>query len=333
MIRGIGSMLAALALIAAGGGAPPYTAPSPPPAGIPSGLSVFTQSVTLTSNEVDLSWIGSAAVYRLFIGSSRGASDVQTVDVPSTAYHWSAPRTANTYYARVSAVTGEGVSTPSGEITITTLDLRHVIDALFFSGGPMSEFLSNQPPSAQAGAWPDGTRLRVMVSAEAGEKIRALAQTAIDDYASIVGGAITGVTALVDDDMHALRSDQLPPFTIALRILPVACLDTAAGCASYGPAPLGPNAAIVTFVSNGSGRSLVTHELGHTYGLHHLRRANPDRPEFRFVMSSPSGAEELSQPERAAIAAVHAGGPRGAMSRAQAEAAGLVLPSTGPGTR
>jgi hypothetical protein len=46
-------------------------------------------------------------------------------------------------------------------------------------------------------------------------------------------------------------------------------------------------------------------------------------------MSSPSGADELSQPERAAIAAVHASGLRAGATREQALASDLVLPYSG----
>lgn len=73
---------------------------------------------------------------------------------------------------------GAQVSPPSEELAIATVDLRDVIDALFFRAGPMSEGHAIQPGNTPAGVWQDGTHLRVLVSAEAGERIRALAQAA-----------------------------------------------------------------------------------------------------------------------------------------------------------
>jgi hypothetical protein len=240
-----------------------------------------------------------------------------------------APRTANTYYVRILATNGEQLSAPTAELTITTLDLRHVIDALFFNGGPMSEFRAIQPGTFPMAVWPDGTHLDMPVSTTGGEGVRAAMQRAIDDYTSVMGGAVSGTTRLVDEDFLQVGPGQLPPFTIAARISARHCPALAAGCASPGPAPLGTNAAIVTFTSPNVSDGTVAHELGHANGLFHIRRAEGNRPEFRFVMSTPHGAEALSQPERAAIAAVRASGLRAGATREQALGADLVLPYSG----
>ena len=159
-------------------------------------------------------------------------------------------------------------------------------------------------------------------------------QAAIDDYASVVGGAVTGTTELVDDDLRSLaRPNQLPPFTIATRVSNMHCPARAAGCANYGPAPLGPNASIVTFASISVNGTTIGHELGHANGLFHILRINPDRHEFRFLMSSPSSSisSTLSQPEKAAIAAARDGGIRAGTTRDEALAGDLVLPYTDGG--
>ena len=214
--------------------------PLPGVRGSVTALSVLDQRVTLMSNEVVLGWAGPAQEYRLLIGNAPETSDVLRVDATSTPYTFVAPRTANTYHARVAAFSGDTPGTPSSEIVINTLDLRHIIDALFFAGGPMSEGRAVQPDSRQAAVWRAGSHLRAPVSVEAGQGIRALVQQTIDDYASAVGGAITGTTELVDDTMRSLsRPDQLPPFTVATRIHPGACLAIATGCANFGPAPFG----------------------------------------------------------------------------------------------
>ena len=127
----------------------------------------------------------------------------------------------------------------------------------------MSEFLAVQPGSKPAGVWQAGRHLRVTVSRELGDNIRTVAQTAIDNYAPLVDGAITGVAELVDDDLHRLgRPDELTPFTIAVRLSPGSCPFNAGGCANKGPEPLGPNASIVNLSSTGVTGTTVGHELG-----------------------------------------------------------------------
>jgi len=158
-------------------------------------------------------------------------------------------------------------------------------------------------------------------------------QAAIDEYSSVVGGAITGTTELVDDVQYSLGLSQLPPFTIATRISKTQCPAIAAGCANPGPAPLGPNASVVTLASTSATGRIIGHELGHANGLFHLLRIDSNRPEFRFLMSSPSSTETLSDVEKAAIAAARDGGIRAGTTRDQALAADLVLPYGGGGLR
>ena len=312
-----------LTLAVAGCGSASATAPSSSRLGAPTALRIVSQRVTLTSNDVVLAWSGSASSFRLGIGSSRNGSDVQVIDLTQSSYTFIAPRTGNTYYARVQAIAGTEVSLPSDELTISTVDLRDVIDAMFFRAGPMSEEHAIQFGSTPAAVWPDGTRLRVLVSPEAGERIRSLAQTAIDDYASVVGGAVTGRAEFAADDGHALaNAEQLPAFTIFLRIWQGRCGGT--GCANYGPAPLGPNASIVT-LDNADLTNAVAHELGHAYGLAHVLRPN-DRPEFGFLMNPVAGGPGLSETEKNAIAAARAGGVRAGTTRDQALAYDLVRP-------
>jgi hypothetical protein len=183
-----------------------------------------------------------------------------------------------------------------------------------------------------AGVWPDGTVLRVIVSAEAGEPTRAVAQTFADDYASIVGGVIRATTEIVPDDMHSLVLGGLPPFTIAMRVLLNFCgLTNVVACAYYGPAPIGPNQSIVT-MNTPQGYVSIAHEIGHAYGLHHVHVNSTSRPELNFMMNpviTTIQPPQMTEPEKNAIVAARNGGIRGGTRRDEALAAGLVLPFTG----
>lgn len=120
----------------------------------PLGFRIVTQRVALMSNEVVLSWSGTAPTYRLALGSSSNGSDIRNVDLTVTSYTFQASRTAVTYYARVFAGDGQQVSAPSTELTIGTLDLRDIMDALFFRAGPMSDGRAIQPGTTPAAVWP-----------------------------------------------------------------------------------------------------------------------------------------------------------------------------------
>ena len=331
MIRGylaLTALTVALATTTCGSNAP--SAPSPADLSAPTGLGIVSQKITLANTAIVISWTGHASGYRVLIGSASMLADVATVDVATPLYTFVAPRTADTYYARVAAIDGARVSAPSSELVLPTIDIRNVIDALYFNAGPMSEFRASQLGSVQVGVWRDGTHLTAPVSREAGDSVRALAQAAMDDYASVVEGAVTGTTEVADDDLHSLtQAAQLPAFTVATRILAGAC-GNAAGCANYGPEPLGPNASIVT-LSSVSAAGVVAHEFGHAYGLAHIRPPNSNRPEFYFLMSPSGQSPVLSDVEKTAIAAAHAGGIRAGTTRDQALAAGLVLPYIGGG--
>jgi hypothetical protein len=276
---------------------------------------------------VTLTWSGTASSYRVGIGTSSQATNILTTDVSATTYQWTAPRDANAYYVRVSALSGGQASSPSNEVLVYTIDLRHVIDAMYFRSGPMSDAPSAVPGNPIAGVWADGTRLTVPIAQELGQATKTFADRFLDDYAAISGGAITASSGLVAEDFRSLSLAQVPEFNIPTRVLSTFCSAGALACAYYGPSPLGGNRSIVTMVSSSAGAlRAMAHELGHAYGMGHVRVTASVRAELNFMMNPTLVSDFMTETEKAAITAARAGGLRAGWSRNQALAAGLVAP-------
>ena len=85
------------------------------------------------------------------------------------------------------------------------MDLRNAIDALYFGSGPMADMPEQSRSQIRRPAiWPDGTVVRIMVSAEAGEPTRAHRAGLCGRLRGIVGGAIRATTEIVADDMQTM---------------------------------------------------------------------------------------------------------------------------------
>lgn len=300
-------------------------APSQPGLSTPTGFRITRQQVFLTANQVEFSWNGSGSTYRLTVGRTSGDTGVLTAEVTGTSYTWMAPREEAVYYVRVSATNGSETSTPTSEFPVYTIDLRHVIDALFFRSGPMADAPNTAFADPAAGVWAPGTQLRVVVSNEAGEAARAASQVFADQYASLAGGTITATTELTADTFRTVVLSDVPPFAIYTRVLSGYCGVNVIACAFYGPAPIGPNRSLVT--QNGGGGSVASaHELGHAYGMGHVHVGAAVRQELNFMMNPSLISNQMTEPEKNAIVAALSGGIAGGTRRSQALAAGLVLP-------
>jgi hypothetical protein len=177
--------------------------------------------------------------------------------------------------------------------------------------------------------WPDGARLTVLVSNEAGATALAAARTFADQYADLTGGAITATLSLTSDSMQAVVAQNLPNFTIGIRVQAGFCATGALACANYGPSPVGPDSSMITLaLSGGLNVSATAHEMGHAYGMGHIQTPAAGRPEFRFMMNSNSGSEQMTDAEKLAVTFARTGDGRGrllpGMARGEAIARGLI---------
>jgi hypothetical protein len=327
-------LLAGFAAAGCGSGASAPVAPTSPPGTSaqllpPTVLKIPSQRIDATSNEVTFTWVSSEPGFQLVIGTSSGSSNVlNKADLTSPTFTWTSPRAAGTYYARVAAKRGDATSHFSDEIAITIVDVRNMIEAMFFHTGPMSDATEGGGTSNVAALWADGTALTVSVSPAAGEIARANAQTFADQYAALVDSAITAQAIAsssefnVSDDRPELRLDE---FNIGIRVQAGFCKSGALACANYGPAPAGPNRSMITFALAGPLNVAATaHEMGHAYGMGHIQ-SPAMRSEFRFMMNSNAGAAQMTDAEKLAIRLARSGGLRPGMTRSEAADKDLIV--------
>jgi hypothetical protein len=295
----------------------------------PSSFTITLQQVFMTSNTVAFAWSSTgASTYKVMIGSSSGASDALNVEVTGTSYTWTAPRTANIYYARVAPVSGGQTGTASTEIPLFTIDMRQVIDALYFGSGPMA---SDTSAASVVAIWPDGVTINVVVTEESGQVSLDAARSFVADYLAAMSNHISiNVTTTPVKWTGVDTFTGVPLNTVIIRVDNSICPGVGViACAYYGPTPYGPGRSTVnlnaapTSVTPG-GSVAIAHEIGHAFGLHHLRVNSSARPELRFLMNPTLLVSQLSDVEKNAIAAARAGGMRNSWTRTQAVNAGLV---------
>lgn len=322
-------------LAGCGGGGSTPTAPvtsAPPPQTLqaPNTLTAQAHQVTMESNTVTITWNSSATTHRIMIGTAQGQQDVLVANVTGSSYVWNAPPGAALYYIQVLATNGQSVSLPSSTMQLTTIDLRHVIDAMYFRSGPLADEPETAFENPFAGVWPDGTHLRVVISETVGAGARSFGDRFLQDYATLTFGGVTGTTSMTSEDFLNLSVEDVAPFDIPVRVRAAFCGANAAACAYFGPLPLGGNRSLVTFTNDGQNAlRAMGHELGHAYGLAHVRAPLGSATQATAFMMNPSLlSDAFTSTEMAAIAAARAGGLSPFWRREQALAAGLVQPFT-----
>lgn len=334
-MRRLGGLVLLAALTACGSDGP--TSPS---LKAPAPSYVITPG--LASVTYAFSWPAEpgAASYLVEIGSAVGTSDVQSREVATPAFTTTLPAgpAIQEYYVRFRSKGASGMSAPNA-IAVSAIDLRGVIEALFFETGAQRPSFAalevdvideDSFARAASGAadvmlgWRPGARVTVVASTSLRDNQMQAVRDTVAQFNLAVAGVIRASVVTTSDPDPRPR-----PGTITITAGdPVAagCSGGAIGCAIRrveGGVIL--QARLV--VTRGSTGCVSAHELGHgLYGFGHINLLGIQGIDDATM--SPRGCRlpRMTQAEIAAIETVYERGLRAGARRQDFVAAGLIAP-------
>lgn len=303
----------------------------------------FTLTPGLATVAYDFSWAPEpgATSYLIEIGRAVGASDVLSREITQASFTITLPAGPATpsYYVRFLS-RGAGGESPPRAIVVQAIDLRGVVEALFFESGPQRPSIAipwtdivdeGARASAATGFAPD-----VMNGWRAGSRVTVIASTALRDvqlqavrdateqFNLALGGVIRASVVTSAD-----RDPRPRPGTIT--IAPgspeqAGCGGNAIGCA-VRTIDDGVILQARLVVTPGSTGCVSAHELGHgLYGFGHIGLQTI--PGIEDATMNPAGCvlPRLSPVEVAAIEVAYQRGMRAGARRSAFVQAGLIAP-------
>jgi hypothetical protein len=329
--------LAALALLPGCGGDDSPASPSLNPPEPTWEMTPAVASVTYA-----FSWPAQpgATSYRVEIGTSVGASDMLSTEVTAPALTTTLPANPAVpdYYLRFFSRGPAGESAPKATFA-PVVDLRTIIEALFFETGPRrpafalpstdvvdrdaARFRAFGAADVMLG-WPPGARVTVIASTALRDEQLQAARDTVDQFNQAVGGVIRATLTTTSDPDPRPR-----PGTITLAPGdPVAagCGGNAIGCAvrTVEDGVILDARLVVTPSSRGC---VTAHEIGHgLQGFGHINLQGV--PGLSAATMSPGGCDlpRLTGYENDAIRESYARGMRAGDRRQDFVRAGLIVP-------
>jgi len=303
----------------------------------------FTLTPGLATVSYDFSWAPEpgATSYLIEIGRAVGASDVLSREVTQTSFPTTlaAGPSISNYYVRFRS-RGAGGESPPKAIVVDAIDLRAVVEALFFESGPQRPSIgipwtdivdegvwggaaSALGPDVMYG-WRPGSRVSVIASTALREVQLQAVRDATEQFNMALGGVIRASVVTTGD-----RDPRPRPGTITIAPgspQEAGCSGNAIGCA-VRTIDDGVILQARLVVTPGSTGCVSAHELGHgLYGFGHISLIGI--PGIEDATMNPAGCvlPSLSPVEVEAIEASYQRGMRAGAGRGDFVRAGLIAP-------
>jgi hypothetical protein len=313
-----------------GGGGPTAPPPAPP---VVTGLDFSVTPMVNQGTVVAFQWSGSgASSYRVEIGTTSGASDVGTFEASTASFKWTGVPVGN-FYARVRGLQGATVGLPCADVLVSSIDARHVIDALIFGFGPLAVAGNAAGPFVQdhMEGWQPGTGFEVILGESVPANLTASVQKTVQQVGPATKGAVTaGIVGRRPDPLPSPGPGEVTVSLVSPQEVNEECrCDNCVGCATQWL-----RGSFITrgriLVSAEAQPSAAAHELGHIIGLGHVISPTGLRPPFTMGVTtdgkfSPRGQSDVLDPATTQmLETLYGMGLTAGASRRQFEAAGLV---------
>ena len=333
-------LLACCLVAACKGGASTPTSPTPSPVTTPTTPPTVSQSVTVLGarldgleHVVDLGWelVPQATSY-VVEGRCCGGEVAILEEVTAPPLRLSTP---GSYCVGVRAKNAAGMSPLASCRILSIVDMRHVIEALFFNSGAYGETEpgANTPASVMVG-WPSGATVPINVATNVPSVQHAAVSRIAEQFASLAGVY----------QMPVIPTPRIEPFleTGAIRVIVPPAEQRSTLCPNIGSRELEGcarprtergtlNAGMAVLWADTPW--LAAHEVSHLFGLFHVRiPATPSGGPTGFdplVMQSPRPRPEpndFSEIEQAAIRLVYSNGFRNGTPKQDFITRGLIHP-------
>ena len=290
---------------------PTVTAPTVSPAPTSTGVTINGTDYVL-----GLRWDQVAGASSYVVEIALGGQTT-TEEVSETTYSLTA---TGRPCVRVRARNSAGTSAAGGCTVFTVLDMRNVIEALFFNDGPYGETEAgaNTRLTVMRG-WPTGATVPVIVGSNVPSVQHASMSRVAEQFTRAVGVQAFPVVPSTRIEPPGFEPGRIrainPPAEQRAALCPDVGQRVIEGCARTSVSATGTmTSAMVVLWANTP--YLASHELAHTFGLFHVRVPSGGAPPTdhpTLLMQSPRpGPEpnEFSPVELEAIRLVYANGFR-----------------------
>ncbi len=316
--------LAGLSLACGGGGG--TTAPSvadtttSTPAATVSGLDFTVTPDFGGRTTVDLRWSGSGATrYRVEAGN------VLSAFTDGTSFTWTNPP-VGLFDVRVVPFAGDRAGTPSASVSVRVVDARDVAEALYLGTGALMESgNAAHVLTDRIEGWPAGSAVRIVVDTALPSSSLQGVVSAAADFGAATGGAITGSVAERRASPREPLDGEVTVATVGSEeYARVGCGGTTSGCTRTTFRRSEIVRATIVFSAAAPEAGLVAHEVGHAFGLAHIRNPGGIKPVFTMIPSVSGRVVGFEPAARRAIEAASRAGLFVGGTRAQLAAAGVV---------